>query len=176
MDIVLQTLLLTKELSYKVNNYKRSQPQIKEPNRFCTICSNPYVAVAPLQKTCSKECRKTKDRISQLRFKHKNPEAMRGYNTNRLIKNPNAWKDKNARERSEIITTLGSTCIVPDCGVINPLHLHVDYIPTMRGTGFRHPKYKKWVMDNIKDFRLLCANHHYELTITGKIENTNITQ
>ena len=46
----------------------------------------------------------------------------------------------------------------------------------MIGTGFRHPRHKKWVLDNIKDFRLLCANHHYELTLSGKIKGTNIKQ
>jgi hypothetical protein len=54
--------------------------------------------------------------------------------------------------------------------------LHVDYIPTMRGSKFRHPRHLRWVMDHIQDFRILCANHHYELTLTGQIEGTDITQ
>ncbi len=135
-----------------------------------------YKAVAPLQKTCSKECRQTKDRASQLKFREANPNVMQKYNKTRVEKNPNVWRDKTGRERLKIIESLGSKCCVEHCNVINPLHLHIDYIPTMIGTGFRHPRHKKWVLDNLKDFRLLCANHHYELTITGSIENTDITQ
>lgn len=38
--------------------YKRSQPVIKDPERKCIVCNSDYIAVAPLQKTCSGECRK----------------------------------------------------------------------------------------------------------------------
>ena len=29
---------------------------------------------------------------------------------------------------------------------------------------------------SVEIFRILCANHHYELTLTGKIEGTDIVQ
>lgn len=161
---------------HKVNGYKRSQPTIKDPNRICTICSETYCAVAPLQKTCSKECRRIKDNKHQQVFKENHPDAMKKYNENRVAKNPNVWKKKTSETRLEIVNKLGSQCCVENCEVTNPYHLHVDYIPTMIGTGFRHPRHKRWMLDNIKDFRLLCANHHYELTITGKIEGSIITQ
>lgn len=101
---------------------------------------------------------------------------MRQYNKNREAKNPTVWKDKVANERSKIIDALGGKCCVENCNVENKNWLHVDYIPTMIGTGFRHPRHFKWVMDNLSDFRLLCANHHYELTITGRIQGSTITQ
>lgn len=158
----------------KKKPYKRPQPTIKNPNRVCVICNKEYKAVSPLQKTCSKECRKNKNRKLQKEFKLRHPEKMKEYNENRKKKNPNVWKDKAEKERIEIINALGGKCIV--CGNDNKYHLHADYIPTMIGTGYRHPRHKKWVLDNIKDFRLLCANHHSELTLTGKIEGTNIKQ
>jgi predicted nucleic acid-binding Zn ribbon protein len=156
--------------------YKKEQPTIKDPDRVCTICNKGYKAVAPLQKTCSKECRRIKDRKHQKDFYIDNPNARSRYTKTVLDKNPDHWRNKNRKERLEIIQKLGCICKVPMCGVSNPLHLHVDYIPTMIGTGFRHPRHKRWVLDNIKDFRLLCANHHYELTITGQIEGSDITQ
>lgn len=107
-------------------------------------------------------------------FKRKYPEAMKKYNENRKSKNPTVWKDRWNSDREEIIDKLGGKCVV--CPVKNPLHLHIDYAPTMIGTGVRHPRHKAWVLRNIKDFRLLCANHHYELTLTGRIEGTKITQ
>lgn len=158
----------------KKQPYKRAQPTIKNPDRICVICKSKYKAVAPLQKTCSEECRKTKNRQAQEKFKLRHPEKQKEYNENRKNKNPDVWKDKYQEERQEIINTLGGKCIV--CDHDNPKHLHVDYIPTMIGTGYRHPRHKRWVLDNIKDFRLLCANHHYELTTTGEIEGTNIKQ
>lgn len=62
------------------------------------------------------------------------------------------------------------------CGVDNPFWLHVDYIPTSRGEQYRHPRHFKYVSEHLDDFRILCANHHYELTLTGRIEGTDITQ
>lgn len=160
----------------KSRPYKRSQPVIKNPDRICIVCEKPYKAVAPLQKTCSIDCRRKKDRVHQIKFHYRNPDVMKKYNKNRLEKNPNFWIDKGRKEREEIIEKLGSKCCVHYCTVVNPIHLHIDYVPTMIGTGYRHPRHKKWVLDNLKDFRLLCANHHYELSITGSIENTDIKQ
>lgn len=153
---------------------KKSQPTIKNPNRVCIICNKKYKAVSPLQKTCSQECRKNKNRKIQKDFKLRHPDKQREYNENRLKKNPDAWREKTRNDRIEIINVLGGKCLA--CGHDNPLHLHIDYIPTMIGSGMRHPRHKRWILDNINDFRLLCANHHYELTTTGKIQGTNITQ
>lgn len=158
----------------KMEKKQRPQPLVKDPNRVCSICNLPYMAVAPMQKTCSKECRKTKDRIARKEYHKNNPEKHREYNAKRLTKDPNAWKDKWTKERLDILDALGGVCIV--CGNDNPYHLHVDYIPTMVGTGYRHPRHRRWVLDHLSDFRILCANHHYELTLSGKIKGTTITQ
>lgn len=154
--------------------YKREQPTIKDPDRICTICQGSYKAVSPLQKTCSKECRAKLYTGSRAKFYESNPDAIKTYNQRRKDKDPDVWKNKYRKEREEVIEKLGGKCIA--CEVTNPNWLHIDYIPTMIGTGYRHPRHKKWVLDNIKDFRLLCANHHYELTLTGKIEGTLIVQ
>lgn len=156
--------------------YKRQQPSVKDPDRICTICNSPYIAVSTLQKTCSKVCRRKKDDASRVRFHKKNPEIRDVYYKNTINKNPNLHKERRLKERTEIIRLLGGRCFVDYCNVENPYHLHADYVPTMKGTGYRHPRHIRWIRDNINDFRLLCANHHYELTITGRIENTDIIQ
>jgi predicted nucleic acid-binding Zn ribbon protein len=153
---------------------KKSQPVLKDPERICHVCKKDYKAVSYMQKTCSKECRRVLYLENQKRFKDKNPGCMKSYNENRIKKNPTVWKDKVRNERMDILTALGGKCIV--CGVTNPNWLHTDYIPTMEDIGYRHPRHKRWVLDHLKDFRILCANHHYELSITGKIEATTITQ
>jgi hypothetical protein len=38
------------------------------------------------------------------------------------------------------------------------------------------PRLLAYIRKNKDNFRLLCANHHYELTLTGMIEGTDITQ
>lgn len=99
---------------------------------------------------------------------------MRGYAQRWQAKNPGYYKEKARRERMAIIQLLGGACVV--CGVANPYWLHVDYIPTTRDLRYRHPRNVGYIRRNVKDFRLLCANHHYELTLTGRIEGTAITQ
>jgi len=153
---------------------KRPQPTVKDPERVCVLCGKDYIAVAPLQKTCSKECRKSKDKKALKEWNLRNPDKMKEYNKNRLAKDPDVWKKKYHKDRAEIFDALGNKCIV--CGHDNPLHFHVDYIPTMIGSGYRHPRHKKWILDHIEDFRILCANHHYELTCTGEIQGTDIKQ
>ena len=96
------------------------------------------------------------------------------YNKNRTEKNPTIWQEKTRKERLEIIALLGGSCVV--CAANNPNWLHVDYIPTTRGKPYRHPRHLRFVREHMNEFRLLCANHHYELTLTGKIEGTDITQ
>jgi hypothetical protein len=123
---------------------------------------------------CSKACAKAHNakRIGEWHVEH--PGAMQQYNENRIQKHPDTWRNKTRGERLEIITLLGGKCIV--CGITNVNWLHVDYIPTTRNTPYRHPRHLKYVREHLKEFRLLCANHHYELTLTGRIEGTEITQ
>lgn len=139
----------------------------------CRICKTIFYGRS-IDKYCSDPCRKKAADKQRRYFKKTNPDKSKEYNTNRLKKNPNYWKDKARNERLEIIQKLGGKCCV--CPINNPVWLHIDFIPTMRGTSLRHPRHKKWVLKNLKKFRLLCANHHYELTLTGKIKGTNITQ
>ncbi len=123
---------------------------------------------------CSQACSKKSNQKRTLRWHQEHPGAMQSYNQKRLAKNPGAWREKYHNERLEIITLLGGKCVV--CGVNNPNWLHVDYIPTTIGKPYRHPRHLKFVRNHVTDFRLLCANHHYELTLTGKIDGTMITQ
>ena len=148
---------------------------IPKYDKICVVCEQPFKGTI-VQTICSKECRKIKYNTSVEKFRKEHPNSMKIYNQNRTAKNPTAWKDKWNSEREEIIHNLGGKCIVESCLVTKQTWLHVDYIPTTIGSKYRHPRHKRWVLDNIKDFRLLCANHHYELTLTGKIEGTDITQ
>jgi hypothetical protein len=141
--------------------------------KTCIVCEQQFMGTI-VQVTCSKECRKIRNNQSMQKFLREHPKAMQHYNETRKKKNPNVWKEKWNSDREEIIAALGGKCIV--CPVSNISWLHIDYVPTMIGTGLRHPRHKRWVMDHLKDFRLICANHHYELTLTGKIEGTTITQ
>lgn len=123
---------------------------------------------------CSKQCAKKHNakRVKDWRADH--PEVMSTYNANRLAKDPDAWRSKNRLERERIITLLGGACVV--CGVTKMVWLHVDFIPTTRQARYRHPRHYAWVSKHRDLFRVLCANHHYELTLTGRIEGSDITQ
>lgn len=123
---------------------------------------------------CSKECSKLANAKRVKTWNAEHPEAMKRYNANRKAKNPGAYRDKARRERIEIIEMLGGECVV--CGASNPHWLHADFIPTQRNERYRHPRHIAFVRRNKEKFRLLCANHHYELTLTGAIEGTDITQ
>jgi predicted nucleic acid-binding Zn ribbon protein len=96
---------------------KKQQPTLKDPNRVCVICGNDYKAVAPLQKTCSMECRKIHYAPRHTKFKFANPEAHKQYNKNRVAKNPTVWKDRAKQARMKILEALGGKCIV--CGAHN---------------------------------------------------------
>jgi len=85
-----------------------------------------------------------------------------------------AQPNTHPNRRLRILELLGGACVV--CGATNPSWLHVDYIPTSRDLKYRHPRHYRYVADHVDDFRILCANHHYELTLTGRIEGTEITQ
>ncbi len=123
---------------------------------------------------CSRECAKNSCNKQQSVWHFENPDAMSRYNENRVKKDPDAWKRKDRLGRAEAIQLLGGKCIV--CGASNPNWLHIDFIPTQRGLKYRHPRHIRYIREHLGEFRLLCANHHYELTLTGKIEGTDITQ
>lgn len=143
--------------------------------KICIICEEDFMGTI-VQVICSKKCRKIRNNQSNEKFHKSHPNSMKIYNQNRVKKNPTVWKEKWNSDREEIITNLGGKCTVPHCKVKNHTWLHIDYIPTMVGSKYRHPRHKRWVLDNLKDFRLLCANHHYELTLTGEIKRTDIKQ
>lgn len=141
----------------------------------CEVCGKDYKGTI-IQKYCSNPCQQISCRKQQKHFNNKNPDAMVQYNKNRVKRNPDVWRQKSKKDREDIISMLGGVCAVDKCNITKKEWLHADYIPTMNGTGLRHPRHKRWVLDHLEDFRLLCANHHYELTITGSIEGSNITQ
>ncbi len=147
-------------------------------SRKCLECGTEFQILTQQadanKKYCCYKCSKRANSRQVKEWIGAHPEAVVAYRKRRLEKNPGEWKEKARRERLEAIRILGGKCFV--CEAINPNWLHVDYIPTMRGTGGRHPRHLAFVRRNLKDFRLLCANHHYELTQTGRIEGTDITQ
>jgi len=145
--------------------------------RRCRECGKSF----PLQSAadanrqhCSKACSKKSVQKSTLAFYKRNPGYMDHIHKERVVKNPGMWRDKHRAERQAALELLGGKCLV--CSVSNPNWVHVDYIPTTNGKPYRHPRHLKYIKDHASDFRLLCANHHYELTLTGMIAGTTITQ
>jgi len=148
-----------------------------EKSRECRHCGKPFPlksAADANRQHCSQRCAKAHNAKAIKDWKKSNPEYMPAYQKARAAKHPGMWLEKAKAERLQIIELLGRKCLV--CGVSNPNWLHVDFIPTTRNCLYRHPRHLKYIRDNAKDFRILCANHHYELTLTGKIQGTNITQ
>jgi hypothetical protein len=123
---------------------------------------------------CSKECAKNHNAKRVKAWQTEHPETLVKYRQNYLAKNPSHNRDRWNERRGRILKLLGGECVV--CGVSNPYWLHVDFIPTGRNSQYRHPRHYKYVSENLDLFRVLCANHHYELTLTGAIEGTSITQ
>lgn len=123
---------------------------------------------------CSRQCAKNHNAKNIRTWLTEHPDAMAQYNKTRLAKNPGAWIEKHRAERASVLAALGGQCIV--CGAANPNWLHVDYKPTQKNLQYRHPRHSRFILAHLDDFRLLCANHHYELTLTGKIEGTEISQ
>jgi len=123
---------------------------------------------------CSKQCAKRANYKNIRTWLSERPGYMAEANKRRVAKNPGVWAEKSRADRAASIALLGGVCVV--CGASNPNWLHIDYIPTTRGQKYRHPRHFRWIRDNADKLRLLCANHHYELTLTGKIEGTEITQ
>jgi len=145
--------------------------------RNCRLCSTEFEVLTTAdanRQYCSKSCSKTAQSKTIKGWHEANPDAQREYARKRLQKNPGYWVDKARQERIDTLALLGGACVV--CGVTNRYWLHVDYIPTTKDMAYRHPRNIAYIRRHIEKFRLLCANHHYELTLTGKIEGTDITQ
>jgi endogenous inhibitor of DNA gyrase (YacG/DUF329 family) len=145
--------------------------------RNCLHCGKefPLTSAADAnRKHCSKACAKAHNAKSIRDWNSEHPDYMPEYQKNRAAKNPGMWREKARSDRAKALAMLGGKCIV--CGVVNPNWLHIDYIPTTRNTPYRHPRHLKYIREHLSDFRILCANHHYELTLTGSIEGTDITQ
>ncbi len=145
--------------------------------RSCRACSKTFLVADRSdanRQYCSGVCAKEAQRKGSKIWIRLHPEKRAEYRDNQRKKNAAFWRDQRRSERKRILQALGGCCVV--CGVNNPFWLHVDYIPTSKGERFRHGRALKFVMPNLHLFRLLCANHHYELTLTGKIEGTNIVQ
>lgn len=145
--------------------------------RNCLQCGNSFPLTSSAdanRKYCSQKCSKKANTKRIKGWTEAHPEKQSEYRVNQKEKNPAIWREKHRSERLNAINLLGGKCLV--CGVSKPNWLHIDYIPTTRGRPYRHPRHLKYIRDHANDFRLLCANHHYELTLTGKIEGTDITQ
>jgi len=145
--------------------------------RSCRHCGKEFLVTGTgdcNRQHCSKECAKNHNakRISTWQADH--PETRQTYRANQLTKEPDYERKGYQSRRGRILELLGGQCVV--CGVTNPSWLHVDYIPTGRDSKYRHPRHYRYVSENAHLFRVLCANHHYELTLTGRIEGTSITQ
>ena len=123
---------------------------------------------------CSQKCAKEANRKASQTWQRLHPERRPTYEAARKSKHPDHWREQGRSERRRILEVLGGACVV--CGVKNPHWLHVDYIPTTRNERYRHSRTLKFTLAHPELFRVLCANHHYELTITGKIEGTSIVQ
>lgn len=139
--------------------------------RNCRHCQTQFGVITrgdANRQYCSRKCARKAIEKSTLGFHQRNPSSMVKYNQNRKAKNPGVWTEQHRQGRLKIIAALGGKCVV--CGIGNVNWLEVDFCPTTRGKPFRHPRHPGFVLKHLRDFRLLCANHHRELTLTGKIE------
>lgn len=145
--------------------------------RACRFCNATFPVLTRSdanRQHCSRKCSRDANRANVKAWLDANPGSMSKYNSNRVIKNPGAWREKHRSERNAAIELLGGKCVV--CGADYRPWLELDYIPTTRGQPFRHPRGVAYVRRNAGQFRVLCANHHRELTTTGRIAGTEITQ
>jgi len=148
---------------------------VKERN--CRHCGAAFPVISSAdanRQHCSRACAKNYNALRIHKWKEERPGYMKPYNETRKAKDPEINKRRAREQRAEILRLLGGACVV--CGASNPNWLHVDYIPTQKDLRFRHPRHIKFVREHLSEFRILCANHHYELTLTGAIEGTDITQ
>ncbi len=145
--------------------------------RNCLQCGKSFPlrsAADANRKHCSRACAKKHNTKKIRTWQIEHPEKMEEYRKRRVAKNPGHNKERSRKYRLESIRLLGGCCCV--CGVTNQNWLHVDYIPTNKASPYRHPRHLAFIKRHLADFRLLCANHHYELTLTGRIEGTEIVQ
>ena len=66
--------------------------------------------------------------------------------------------EKKLTRRQALLEKLGKVCKV--CGESNYRYLHIDRIK-----GGEHPRNFEWIVNNINQFQILCANHHNEKTV-----------
>jgi hypothetical protein len=151
------------------NRRHRSQPL----SRKCGNCGSRIKAEGN-RRYCSRTCSKIARRQQDAAWRLKHPDAQSMYNARRAARRPNEERTRKGAERGEVIAALGGKCEA--CGIDNPIWLEIDYRPTTRGKRFRHSRGRKFIMSHLSDFRLLCANHHRELTLTGRVAGTSITQ
>ncbi len=145
--------------------------------RECRRCGTAFLVMHRADANrwyCNKLCSKAAQQKYVKEWRKDHPEELRAYSRKWREENPAYHSSLNATKRKVALDALGGACVV--CGVTNPPWLHIDYIPTCRGLQYRHPRGTRYVLDHLDDFRILCANHHYELTLTGQIEGTDITQ
>lgn len=136
---------------FDISKDKRPDGKLKNANR--QYCSHSHFKMAI--------------RAYHVKWTKEHAEKQLEYNRKRYT--PEYFKKEYWRRRMRVINILGGKCAVPSCGIIDLLFLQTHYVPTIKGYGWRHPKHDKWIIDNKKDFILLCANHHQELTITNRI-------
>lgn len=145
--------------------------------RECRHCGNEFPVSSRAdanRQHCSRACAKAHGAKRTKAWVEAHPEARSLYEHHRKEKSPKADLYRSRRRRADILELLGGACVV--CGVTNPYWLHVDYVPTQRDIPHRHPRHFSYISQHVDEFRILCANHHYELTLTGRIEGTDITQ
>lgn len=150
---------------------------IIQKTRTCRHCGEEFTVTGPgaaNRQHCSKECAKNHSAKIVKAWIQEHPEKHLEYRTAQKLRDPLANRERWRVRRGRILDLLGGCCVV--CGASNPSWLHVDFIPTGRGTPYRHPRHYRYVAEHLDLFRILCANHHYELTLTGAIEGTDITQ
>ncbi len=167
----------SKKCERKRSGERKHLPRKSE--RTCKSCGNIFklkVKGDNNRKYCSERCAKRYHNKQQATWRFDHPGHMKIFNANRIKKHPTTWTDKNNLGRHQSIELLGGVCAVSGCGVTKRVWLHVDFIPTTVGMPYRHPRHFAFIKRHPHLFRLLCANHHYELTLTGKIDGTDITQ
>lgn len=153
--------------------FMRNAPKVRE----CRRCKHPFdvkTRADANRQYCSRKCSRQAQKSTLSAWKIANPGHMKVYNKQRIKAHPGHYKVKWDKERGKIIEALGSRCIV--CGVDNPFWLEVDFKTGTRGQPLRHPRHGAYILTHLDEFRLLCANHHRELSATGLIQGTDITQ
>lgn len=98
---------------------------------------------------------------------HQWQRNFRKRNKKKILKYQREWYQKS---REGIIYQLGGRCVI--CGENNIRFLHLDRIK-----GGKHRRDIGWLTKNVKEFQVLCANHHNEKTIYGFcMSNTEMAQ